>query len=83
MRVYIYLYRVSKSNLNNRTLFYCRKMCECTQISHRKCDERANIHMKNVKIMNDVDFDTNINHGMCMKVNNNISIYRHKAEYCQ
>ena len=33
--------------------------------------------MKNV---NDVDFDTNINHDMCMKVN--VYIYRHKAAYC-
>ena len=65
---YIYLYRVNKSSLNNRTLFYCRKMCECPQISYRKCDERANIHIKNVKIMIDVDFDANINYDMCMKV---------------
>lgn len=65
---YIYLYRVSKLSLNSRTLFYRRKMCECPQISHRKCDERANIHIKNVKIMIDVDFDTNINYDMCMKV---------------
>lgn len=44
-------------------------MCECTRISHKKCDERANIHIENVKIMNDINFDTNINHDMCMKVN--------------
>ena len=31
----------------------------------KKCDEQANIHMKNV---NDVDFDTNIRLDMCMKV---------------
>ena len=31
----------------------------------KKCDEWVNIHMKNV---NDVDFDTNINRDMCMKV---------------
>lgn len=47
------------------TLFYDGKMCECTQIFHRKCDDWANIHMKNV---NDVDFDTNINRDMCTKV---------------
>ena len=36
---YICVYRVSKSNLNNCTLFYCRKMCECIQISSEKCDD--------------------------------------------
>ena len=41
-------------------------MCERTQIFHVKnVMMLVNIHMKNV---NDVDFDTNINHDMCMKV---------------
>lgn len=59
------VYHIGKLVTDSRTLFYDEKMCECTQISYEKCDERANIHMKNV---NDVDFDANINYNMCMKV---------------
>ena len=66
---------------DNRTLFYDGKMCECTQISYRKnVTIWVNVHIKNV---NDVDFDTNINSDIRMKVNDNVSIYRHKAAYCR
>ena len=48
------VYHIDKLSTDNCTLFYYGKMCECTQISYEKCD--------------DVDFDTNINRDMCMKV---------------
>ena len=40
-------------------------MCECTQTSYEKCDDVSEYSHENV---NDVDFDTNINSDMCMKV---------------
>nr|DAV90430.1 MAG TPA: tify domain [Caudoviricetes sp.] len=32
------LYHIAKPPTNNHTLFYDGKMCECTRISHEKCD---------------------------------------------
>ena len=60
------VYHINKLSADNRTLFYNGKMCECTQIFHVKmwCCWWIFI-WKNV---NDVDFDTNINRDICMKV---------------
>ena len=33
------VYHMDKLSTDNRTLFYDGKMCECTQISHEKCDD--------------------------------------------
>ena len=40
-------------------------MCECTQISYEKCDDVSEYSCEE---FDDVDFDTNINRDMCMKV---------------
>ena len=45
--------------------FIIEKCVDVHKSPTKKCDERANIYMKNV---NDVDFDANINRDMCMKV---------------
>ena len=60
------VYHIDKLPTDNCTSFYNGKMCECTQISYEKmwCCWWIFI-WKNV---NDIDFDTNINHDMCMKV---------------
>ena len=33
------LYHIDKLSADNRALFDDEKMCECTQISHEKCDD--------------------------------------------
>ena len=33
------VYHIDKLSADNRTLFDDEKMCECTQISHEKCDD--------------------------------------------
>ena len=33
------VYHIDKLSADSCTLFYNRKMCECTQISHEKCDD--------------------------------------------
>ena len=48
------VYHIDKVSTGNRALCYDGKMCDCTKISYEKCD--------------DVDFDTSINHDMCIKV---------------
>lgn len=63
------LYHVDKLPTDIRTLLYNGKMCECTQISYRKCDDVSEYSYENV---NDVDFDANMLIDMCMKV---ISIF--------
>ena len=68
---------LNKFSADNRTLFYNKKMCECTQISYEKCDDVSEYSHENV---NDVYFDANINRDMCMKVN--VYIYRYKAAHC-
>ena len=59
------VYHIDKLSADSCTLFYNGKMCECTQISYKKCDDVSEYSHENV---NDVDFDTNINRDMCMKV---------------
>ena len=60
------VYHIDKFSADSCTLFYNGKMCECTQISYKKCDDVSEYSYENV---NDVYFDANINRDMCMKVN--------------
>ena len=60
------VYHIDKLATDNCTLFYDGKMCECTQISYKKCDDVSEYSYE--KNANGVDFDTNINRDMCMKV---------------
>ena len=60
------VYHIDKLPTDNRTPFYNGKMCECTQISYKKCDDVSEYSYENV---NDVYFDTNISINMRMKVN--------------
>ena len=59
------VYHIDKFSADSCTLFYNGKMCECTQISYKKCDDVSEYSYENV---NDVYFDANINRDMCMKV---------------
>lgn len=56
----------SKLVADIHTLFYYRKMCECTQISYEKCDKIGEYSYE--KNVNDVDFGANMFVNMCMKV---------------
>ena len=60
------VYHIDKLSADSCTLFYNGKMCECTQISYKKCDDVSEYSYENV---NDVYFDANINRDMCMNVN--------------
>lgn len=69
----------SKLVADIHTLFYYRKMCECTQISYEKCDKIGEYSYEKMWMMLTLVL---ICLSICVWKYGNVYIYIHKAAYC-